>query len=302
MSEPREPSGFIDLHAHTTESDGTYSPAEIVRLACDLGLDALAVTDHDTFSGYEKAEPVAREMGLDLIRGIELNTRYFLEGRAARRSAHILAYFLNGMPGRQFTEWLEEERQARRERNQGLVQSLQQSGVNIELSEVEERGKTLAGRPHFASILIEKGYAGTSEEAFRRYLGEQAPSFVERQSKSSEHVIGIIRDAGGIPVVAHPVRLHLERAEERALIARFKDAGLLGLEIYHSEHPPELQAYYRQLAEELNLVPTGGSDFHGAVKPQIQLGTGANGNLRVPADFLAGLRITGAVFQPAREK
>lgn len=288
-------SGYVDLHAHTTESDGSYTPAELVALARHLALDALAITDHDTFSGYEKAVPFAHDLGLDLVRGIELNTRYFLEGRNVRRSAHILAYFLNGAPGSVFTAWLEGEREARRSRNQSLIESLQKNGVNIELHEVEQRGKTLAGRPHFASILIEKGYVGSHEEAFHRYLGEQAPSFVERQSKSSENVIGIIREAGGVPVIAHPVRLRLDRAEERALILRFKDAGLLGLEVYHSEHPPELQAYYRQLADELNLTPTGGSDFHGSAKPQIQLGTGDNGNLRIPAAFLAGLRIAAAV-------
>ena len=160
----------------------------------------------------------------------------------------------------------------------------------ITLEEVELRGRSLAGRPHFARILVEKGYAQNQEEAFGKYLGERASSFVARQSKSAEEVIDIVRSSGGVPVVAHPIRLHLGRAEERDLLNRYKRAGLLGLEIYHSEHPPELQAHYRQLAEELELLPTGGSDFHGAPKPNIQLGTGLNGNVRAPYHFLDGLR------------
>src|SRR5581483_10917180 len=116
-------------------------------------------------------------------------------------------------------------------------------------------GRSLAGRPHFARILVEKGYARSSDEAFRRYLGEQAPSFVPRDSKTTEEAIEIVRSAGGVPVVAHPIRLGLPRVQERELLMRYRRAGLLGLEIYHSEHTPEVQAYYHQLAADLDLLP-----------------------------------------------
>jgi predicted metal-dependent phosphoesterase TrpH len=289
---PDSPSGAgtIDLHSHTNESDGTLTPAELVTLAKRLGLDALAITDHDTFAGYEKALPFARTAGLDLVRGIELNSRFKLDDDSGVQYVHLLAYFPASEPSAEFSAWLDGEREDRRNRNGRLVDALRQKGIEITLDEVEQRGRSLAGRPHFARILVEKGYAANSEDAFTRYIGEQAPTYVERQSQDSETVIRRIRNGNGIPVVAHPVRLGLDRVAEREALLRFKAAGLLGLEIYHSEHPPALQAHYRQLAEELGLLPTGGSDFHGAVKPDIQLGTGLRGNIRVPLDFLTEMR------------
>lgn len=281
---------FIDLHAHTNESDGTLSPADLVALAKNSDLAALAITDHDTFSGYEKAVSHATAAELDLVRGIELNTRLYLNGGGDHRAVHLLAYFLDGVPGREFSEWLDEERGERRLRNRRLAEALQARGMDVTLEEVEARGRTLTGRPHFARVLVEKGYAANFEDAFRRYLGEDAPTYVPRKSKTTDEVIAIVREAGGVPVIAHPIRLGLARDAERALLERFKRAGLVGLEIYHSEHTPELQAHYRQLAVELGLLPTGGSDFHGAVKPGVQLGTGTDGNVRVPVQFLEDIR------------
>jgi hypothetical protein len=241
-------------------------------------------------NGYEKAVPFAKEADLDLICGIELNTRMSADAARSAHSVHLLAYFVSGPPANSFLTWLEDERAERRSRNQRLAQKLRDDGIDISLEEVELRGRSLAGRPHFARILVEKGYARSSDEAFRRYLGEQAPSFVPRDSKTTEEAIEIVRSAGGVPVVAHPIRLGLPRAQERELLMRYRRAGLLGLEIYHSEHTPEVQAYYHQLAADLDLLPTGGSDFHGTIKPDTQLGTGINGNVRVPAAFLQGLR------------
>ncbi len=288
--DPQPSAGFIDLHSHTNESDGSLTPEELISLAASTGLAALAITDHDTLSGYEKARPFARQAALDLVCGIELNTRMSAAALRSSRSVHLLAYFVSGQPANSFLTWLENERTERRSRNQRLARKLRSDGIDITVEEVEARGRSLAGRPHFARILVEKGYARNSEEAFRRYLGEEAPSFVPRESKTAEEAIDIVRSAGGVPVVAHPIRLGLPRAQERELLMRYRRAGLLGLEIYHSEHPPELQAYYHQLAAELDLLPTGGSDFHGAIKPDTQLGTGINGNVRVPAAFLEGLR------------
>src|SRR5579875_1029319 len=280
---------FIDLHSHTTASDGTLDPGDLIDLAQKSDLDALAITDHDTFAGYEAAVPHAHKYGLDLIRGIELNTKLILEN-GERRYLHLLGYWPSSQPSQSFLNWLEEQQQDRRSRNRRLADVLQGKGIDITLEEVEARGRTLAGRPHFARILVEKGYAGNSEDAFDRYLGETAPTFTERQSQTTEQAIANVRAGGGISVVAHPVRLRLPRETERDVLIRLKQAGLLGLEIYHSEHPPELQAHYRQLAEELGLLMTGGSDFHGALKPGIALGTGANGNLRIPREFLDRMR------------
>lgn len=282
-------SAFVDLHSHTNESDGTLTPGELIVLAKRIGLDGLAITDHDTFAGYEQAIPLAREARLDLLCGIELNSRLKLGADPAYRSVHLLAYFPS-QPSKPFFEWLEEQREDRRTRNLRLTRALQDRGVAIEMAEVEARGKSLAGRPHFAQILVEKGYAHDPDDAFQRYIGEEAPSYVERQSQTTEEAIQTIRDGVGIPVVAHPVRLNLSRNREREVLVRLKQAGLVGLEIYHSEHSSALQAHYEQIAEELDLLPTGGSDFHGRAKPNVALGTGMHGNLRVPRKFLDGLR------------
>jgi 3',5'-nucleoside bisphosphate phosphatase len=283
-------SGYIDLHSHTTESDGSYTPQQLVELAVQTGLNALAITDHDTFSGYEMALPFARKAGLDLVRGIELNSRLILGNNGDHRAAHLLGLFPSHEPSVEFTQWIQEQRDERRDRNQKLAETLKQRGVAITLEEVEARGGNLTSRTHFAQVLLEKGYVQSFEDAFRQYLGEDAPSYVERQSLTSEEAIARIRSGGGIPVVAHPVRLSLPRDVERQQLIRLKEAGLVALEIYHSDQGPELQAYYHQLAQELDLLPTGGSDFHGRIKPNIDLGTGLRGNVRVPSEFLQRLR------------
>jgi 3',5'-nucleoside bisphosphate phosphatase len=283
-------SGLIDLHSHTNESDGTLTPAELVSLAKRAGLEALAITDHDTFSGYEKARVFAGEKGLDLVRGIELNSRLNLT-KSRHISVHMLGYFPGGEPLPSFTEWLLTQRQDRRDRNRRLAESLQRKGVAVTLEEVEVLGKSLAGRPHFARVLVEKGYAKDFDDAFRKYIGEEAPTYVERQSLTTEEVIELMRAGGGIPVIAHPIRLSLPHNHvEKELLQRLKEAGLVGLEVYHSEHSPELQRYYVNLAEELDLLPTGGSDFHGGPKPDIVLGRGRNGNISVPVSFLDRMR------------
>jgi predicted metal-dependent phosphoesterase TrpH len=282
--------GFVDLHSHTNESDGTLTPTELISLAKRIGLSGIAITDHDTFAGYEKAKSVAADAGLDLVRGIELNSILSLSTDGHQRHVHMLAYFPCGVPLPSFSTWLAEEQEDRRTRNRRLIEALQKRGIEITLEEVEARGRSMAGRPHFARILVEKGYAADSDDAFQRYIGETAPSYVERQSQSTEEAIQIIRAGGGIPVVAHPVRLSLPGDIERQTLKQLKDVGLLGLEVYHSEHPPDLQAHYLRLADELNLLPTGGSDFHGAVKPGVNLGTGLNHNIRVPREFLDRMR------------
>ena len=218
--ESASPAGFIDLHSHTNESDGTLTPGELISLAKRVGLSAIAITDHDTFAGYEKAESLAADAGLDLLRGIELNSRLSPEMDSDQRHVHILAYFPSGVPLPKFRSWLAEEQEDRRTRNRLLIEALQKRGVDITLQEVEARGRSMAGRPHFARILIEKGYAADSYDAFQRYLGETAPSYVERQSQTTEEAIQIIRDGGGIPAVAHPVRLALPRGVERQVLYR----------------------------------------------------------------------------------
>jgi predicted metal-dependent phosphoesterase TrpH len=159
------------------------------------------------------------------------------------------------------------------------------------LEEVEDVGRSVTGRPHFARVLVEKGYAKDSEDAFRRFIGEESPGYVELDSVLTEQAIEAVCLGGGVPVVAHPVRLALAgRVEEREMLRRLKRVGLVGLEAIHSDQSVELQDYYLGLAESLELVPTGGSDFHGALKPRVQLGRGIDGNVQVPRIFLDQLR------------
>ncbi len=282
---------MIDLHSHTDESDGSLKPKQLIDLAVSIGLEALAISDHDTFTGYAAALPWAQAAGLDLVRAIELNSRVEMEGASTTHSAHILAYFPMQPPSQEFIAWLGETRRERNERNEKLIASLQAIGIDITLAEVEAKGRSLTSRPHFARVLMDKGYAVSMEDAFHKYLGEDAASYVQRESLTTPETVALVRRSGGIPVVAHPIRLGLRREAERRFLEDAKEEGLMGLEVYHSEHSPELQSYYLQLAAELDLLPTGGSDFHGpGVKPDINLGTGRSGNVRVPITFLDSLR------------
>jgi hypothetical protein len=280
---------MIDLHSHTIESDGTYTPWELVEAAAGIGLEALGITDHDTFAGYEQAEPVARERGLDLVCGIELSTRAPL-GRG-RKTVHLLAYFLGGGPSAGFREWVASLLASRRERNIRLIRSLNQHGIEISLGEVETLGRTLTGRPHFARVLMKKGYVGSTEEAFRRYLAESAPSYVERDSPAIADAIREVAAGGGVSVLAHPVRLGFRRhEEEERFIAGLKEKGLRGIEVWHSDHNAADTARYLGMAGRLGLLRTGGTDFHGGNKPGVALGTGRGGNVHVARDVLDELR------------
>lgn len=281
---------MIDLHTHTNESDGTCTPLELIDRALAIGLEALAISDHDTFAGYDQAAAPARAYGLDLVCAIELSARLHDDG-TKRRTVHLLGYFLHQPPSNQFRTWLKELQAMRRERNLRLIAKLQSLGVDIELGEVERLGRTLTGRPHFARVLIQKGYAASFEEAFSGYLGEAAPGYVEREAPDVETGIQRIASAGGLPVLAHPVRLGVRNpAVEEALIGKLRDAGLRGIEVYHSDHSDSNQVRYREIAGRFGLAVTGGSDFHGDVKPGVALGRGVKGSLNIPRSVLDELR------------
>ncbi len=279
---------MIDLHSHTNESDGTFTPGELVDLAMERGVEALAISDHDTFAGFDQALPLAQSRGLELVCGIELSTR--VPGTRVR-TVHLLGYFLHQPPAAEFRKWLDELIEGRRDRNQRLITSLRERGVDIDLREVEKLGRTLTGRPHFARVLIQKGYVSSFDEAFRNYLGESAPSYVERFAPYVVEAIQRVVDAGGLPVLAHPIRLGFRDYDaEEKFIGELRDAGLRGIEVFHSDHRPADMARYAGIASKYNLAVSGGSDFHGEVKPQISLGTGYNGNLNIPKSVLEGLR------------
>ncbi len=281
---------MIDLHTHTDESDGTSSPEELVQAAVHLKLEALGISDHDTFAGFDRAAPLARAAGLDLVCGIELSTKLRYGHGARGKSVHVLGYFIDAPPAPEFRAWLSHLQRSRRERNVRLAERLQSLGVAVTLKEVEQLGRSLAGRPHFAQMMLRKGYVKSIHEAFEVYLGESARAYVEREEPGAAEGIRRILDAGGLPAVAHPVRLSRNSAFVETLIAEMRDMDLKAIEVYHSDHGPREVEQYLALARRYDLAVTGGTDFHGGNKPGISLGTGMNGNVEVPRSVLDALR------------
>ena len=276
---------MIDLHSHTDRSDGTFTPDELVAEAVRVGLSALAITDHDTFAGYDDAVPLAANAGLELICGIEISTRYM------GNSIHLLGYFPATTPSDELRAWLEFLQANRRERNTRLIDKLRTLGVDITLADVEKKGRTLTESPHFARVLVEKGYAKDLEDAFALYLDESAKGYVQRQEVPIEEALERIAQSGGVSSLAHPIRVAKNNwAKLAEYIGDLAGYGLRAVEVYHSDHSPENVSYYKTLAEENGLGMTGGSDFHGGNKPNISLGTGMRNNLAVPDELLEKLK------------
>jgi 3',5'-nucleoside bisphosphate phosphatase len=272
---------LIDLHSHTNESDGTTSPAQLIEEAVRAGVTILGITDHDTFRGYEQAVALARPAGLELICGIELSTK--LHGR----SVHLLGYFLSEDRLADFREWVRDLQVARRERNVRLVARLRELGFDITLEEAEARGRGMTGRPHFAQIMVEKGFVPNLRAAFDDYLDESAQGYVYRREPRFDEGVARIRNAGGIASLAHPVRV---KEDVAGILPELCENGMNAIEAYHSDHRPGDTELYLALAERYGLLVTGGSDFHGAVKPGVHLGSGCNGNLHIPEDLVQRLR------------
>lgn len=280
---------MIDLHIHTTASDGTWSPAEIVAGAKRLGLDAIAITDHDTFAGYEEAKPAAAQEGIPLICGIELSTKLVAAGGGRPKTVHLLGYFLKP-PEQGLLDWVGEQQQIRHERNVQLAARLTELGVPVTIEEVRARGKSMAGRPHFAALMVEKGYVETLQAAFDKYLDEKGAAYVDKHDPSLAEGIRRVREAGGITSLAHPIRLNRFGREEEDLIRQMAKMGLQAIEAYHSDHTPRHCERYELLAQRYRLGVTGGSDFHGGNKPGVELGSGKGSNVNVPRKVLERLR------------
>jgi hypothetical protein len=277
---------MIDLHSHTDQSDGTFTPEELIAEAVRKGLSALAITDHDTFAGYDAAIPFAAKTNLELLCGIEVSTRY--QGA----SVHLLGYFLKTPPTAEFREWLLFLQEMRRDRNYRLIDKLRALGIEITLEEVEKKGRTLTARPHFARVLVEKGYASDIQQAFDLYLDESAKGWVQRHDVPIHEALERILAAGGVPSLAHPIRVAKNNwMRVAACIEDLAGKGLRAVEVFHSDHSPEDVAWYQSQADRLRLGITGGSDFHGGNKPAICLGTGLRNNLNIPDSILDRLKV-----------
>ena len=276
---------MIDLHSHTDCSDGTFTPAELLAEAAKQGLSALAITDHDTLQGYDIAVSGEVPVGLEVICGVELSTKFH------GGTVHLLGYFPSRPPKEDFREWLVGLLDTRRDRNRRLVNQLQGLGIDITLAEVEAKGRSLTGRPHFARVLLEKGYVKDLQQAFDEYLDESAKAYVFREEVPIHIAIQKVLEAGGVPCLAHPVRVAKnDRSTLGEWVGELAGFGLRAIEVYHSDHSPENVAYYKELALKYKLGITGGSDFHGGNKPKISLGKGFHGNVQVPDEVLVRLK------------
>ncbi len=271
-------SSFVELHCHSTASDGTLSPAAVVTLAHRSGLSALALTDHDTVAGVGEAASAAGSLGLDFISGIEISANYPAPG-----TMHILGYGVD--PANPQLRSLTEDLIAGRDnRNPQIVSKLNALGVSITMSEWQDEAKgTVLGRPHLAAILHRKGYVSSIKQAFDKYIGQGAPAYADKERLSPRQAIERIVASGGVPVLAHPVQLRTNNdAELQRILKDLLDLGLAGLEVIHSDHSAELIEKYTSLADRMGLIKTGGSDFHGSNKKDIQLGLARGCNRRIP--------------------
>ena len=273
----------VDLHVHSTRSDGTYTPTELVNYAMEKGLKAFALTDHDTVDGIEEALKAAKGKPIEVIPGIEYSTEY------RKRDVHILGLFID-YHAPVFLEYLKRFQASRIERNHKLCRNLQGAGFNITYEALlDEFPNAVITRAHYAKYLLAHGYVKSMVEAFDRYLGDHTPYFVHREKITPEEVIDITRKAGGIPILAHPTLYKLGREQLDILISTLTDAGLMGLEAIYSTYSPSEESQMKALAKKYNLMISGGSDFHGATKPGLDLGCGY-GRLFIHEEVLDNLR------------
>lgn len=273
----------VDLHTHSTYSDGTYTPKELVAYAKEKGLSALALTDHDTLEGVSEALYYGEKYGVEVISGIEVSTAY--EGT----ELHIVGLFVNN-DNSELSNALKSLRKARENRNIEMVNKLNQIGVNISYNEVLKSAKGgIVTRAHIARQIINKGYALSNNEVFDRYIGKGKAAYVERKVMSWQDTLALITKAGGLPVLAHPLLYKLSYKRLEMIVSDLTDYGLKAIEVYYSTHSPSEVKYVKELALKNGLKLSGGSDFHGANKPKLDLATGY-GNLQVPYDVLEGLK------------
>lgn len=257
---------MLDLHIHTTASDGTCTPTQVVRMAKQKGFSLIAVTDHDTMGGVKEAMAAGEQYGVDVIPGVEISAGISLE-------VHMLGYGMRyDHPA--MASMLKKMREARVERMYKIIENLHSMGVSITVEEVEALADGAIGRPHIARVMVAHGVVPDVRTAFRDYIGLGAKAYAEREKMSATQVIRNIRDAGGVPVLAHGGLLKVSTLELNQWIDMMCSAGLMGLECYHNAHTPVMERTLRNAAQRHSLLVTGGSDFHGATRKDVDLGTG----------------------------
>ena len=281
---------YIDLHVHSTVSDGTLTPTQLVELAVKENLSAFALTDHDTVRGVDEAMAAAssfRKQGspIHVIPGVEISAAY------RGSDIHILGLNVNHK-NTVLCQTLDAAEKERVDRNRKMAQNLASAGLDITYEAIQQLDpEAVITRAHFAKYLVLKGYASDNNDAFKKYLHDKSPYYVSRKYLSPEEVIQLILQADGIPILAHPLLYHLEESELKRLILRLKEVGLKGLEAIYTCNSANDEAFVKRLARQNDLLISGGSDFHGANKPTVFLGKG-KGNLKIPFSLLEQLGIT----------
>ncbi len=274
---------MIDLHTHSVYSDGTNTPAELVQISEERGLSAIALTDHDTVGGIVPLFEAGAGSSVETVPGIELSAE------CAKGTMHVLGYFID-YTNAALLEKIDTVREGRKERNHEILKRLNKLGYRLMWSDVEKHaGADVIGRPHFAAALVKRGLVKSRKSAFELLLAKGRPAYVERYRYTGRECIELIRNAGGIPVLAHPATIYLHDDQLRGLIMGLAECGLGGLEVYYAEHQPANIQKFKGWAEELGLICTGGTDYHGANTPDLKLGTGF-GQLRVPDEALEQLK------------
>ncbi|MGN1318820.1 MAG: PHP domain-containing protein [Lachnospirales bacterium] len=273
----------IDLHTHTTSSDGTLTPSELVKYAYEKNLSAVAITDHDTLNGIEEAKIIGDKIGVEVISGIEVSTEY--EGV----EVHIVGLFVDRF-NEELKFKLNNMRYKRSERNKLMALKLADLGLDITYYDIvnQAKGGTIT-RAHFAKVLKEKGYVSSNQEAFDRFLGQGKPAYVKRECFNLKDTINMINNAGGVAILAHPLLYKFSKARLENAVSEMAGLGLKGIEAYYSTHSLSDTKYIKLIADKNRLKLSGGSDFHGANKPKLDLGVGY-GNLEVPYDVLEALK------------
>lgn len=274
----------IDLHTHTTASDGTFTPTQLVELASRKQLEAIAITDHDTVSGLEEGIAAGKQFNVEVIPGCEISATS-PEGAGW---LHIVGLFLPPKPQKLLAtfDWLIE---GRLNRNLEIVEKLRKNGIAIEYETIAAKAEGTVGRPHIAQTMLDMGVVTSIQQAFKEWLGDRGKAYVPKRKLAPEKALELIREEGALSVLAHPYILALGRDTLDKLCKRLKDNGLDAIEVDYTEHSSEQRQYYRKLAQKYDLLESGGSDFHGAVKPLVHLGVG-KGDVDVPYSVLKTMK------------
>ena len=271
--------GIIDMHVHSSASDGTFSPDALMEEARRAGLRAMALTDHDTMDGTVLAAETAKKLDIEFIPGVELSTDYL------GCEIHVLGYYVS-RDHPELKSMMEQFRDFRSSRNERMIKSLQEEGFTITMEALKKRAPdSVLSRAHVAKYLVETGQVPDISSVFANYIGEGCRCYIQRPKISPVEAVNLIRGAGGLAVLAHPVMYKLSDNDLNQMIQEMKDAGMCGIEAVYSENTPKDEAHFRDLTASFGLLVSGGSDFHGANKPDIKLGIG-KGNLHIPYRIL----------------